>query len=136
MARVVQRSCSRHGRGGFAEREDHVVVLSDASCSRVHRQDHGTAGTNRQVSPRFGGRAALSRRDDPEAAILAEKLRFWRPREELQAAVRLRSGSRGGGAVRAQPPARGGQCGRSPPLRPAAGPVRSPVAIVRFGDAS
>ena len=43
---------------------------------------------------------------------------------------------RGGGAVRAQPPARGGQCGRSPPLRPAAGPVRSPVAIVRFGDAS
>ena len=42
-----------------------------------------------------------------------------------------------GGAMRAQPLARGGgQCGRSPPLRPAAGPVRSPVAIVRFGDAS
>ena len=55
-------------------------MLSDASCSRVHRQDHGTAGTNRQVSPRFGGRAALSRRDDPEAAILAEKPRFWRTR--------------------------------------------------------
>ena len=43
---------------------------------------------------------------------------------------------RAGGAMRVQPRARGGQCGRSAPLRPAAGPVRSPVAIVRFGDAS